>query len=93
MARLLPTLPAEAGQRIVHGLKELEVAISSIRSSAAVPCSASEGRASSATAAPENGAIHNAFRVAGVLADESLNAQIIAQLAAAPKEETTESTT
>jgi glycerol-3-phosphate acyltransferase PlsX len=73
MARLLPTLPAGAGQSISAGLKDLKTRFEyqefgggpllGIRGSCII-CHGSSG----------SRAIHNALRVAGTLADETLNA-------------------
>lgn len=83
MARLLPTLPAGAGQSVSSGLKDLKARFEyqefgggpllGIRGSCII-CHGSSGAR----------AIHNALRVAGTLADDSLNASIVAQLAVAP---------
>ncbi len=89
MARLLPTLPAEAGQRIVHGLRNLKSKYE-YQEFGGGPLLGIHGACIICHGSSKERAIHNALRVAGALADESLNAQIIAQLAAAPKEEGTE---
>ena len=83
MARLLPAMPAGAGQSIAAGLKDLKTRFEyqefgggpllGIRGSCII-CHGSSG----------SRAIHNALRVAGTLAEDSLNASIVEQLAAAP---------
>ncbi len=83
MARLLPGMPAGAGQSISGSLKELKTRFEyhefgggpllGIRGSCII-CHGSSGAR----------AIQNALRVAGALAEDSLNASIIDQLAAAP---------
>jgi phosphate acyltransferase len=83
MARLLPTLPAGAGQAVSAGLKELKTRFEyqefgggpllGIRG-ACIICHGSSG----------SRAIHNALRVAGALADDKLNDMIVEQFAAGP---------
>ena len=83
MAKLLPGMPAGAGQVIGGGLKELKTRFEyqefgggpllGIRG-ACIICHGSSGER----------AIKNALRVAGAMADDKLNQSIVEQLAAAP---------
>jgi phosphate acyltransferase len=84
LARLLPSLPLEAGQTLAGRLKSLKARyeyqefgggpLLGIRG-ACIICHGSSG----------NRAIRNALRVADTLADDMLNESIVEQLAAAPK--------
>jgi glycerol-3-phosphate acyltransferase PlsX len=83
MAKLLPSLPGDSGQRVVSALKELKSRFEyqefgggpllGIRG-ACIICHGSSG----------SRAIRNALRVAGAMADDKLNEQIVEQLAAGP---------
>ena len=83
MAKLLPSLPPEAGLHIGGGLKDIKSRFEyqefgggpllGIRG-ACIICHGSSG----------SRAIHNALRVAGTLAEDKLNASIVEQLAAGP---------
>ena len=85
LARLLPGLPAGAGQSLVGGLSGLKTRyeyhefgggpLLGIRGACIICHGTSDARA-----------IKNALRVAGTLAEDRLNQQIVEQLAAAPKE-------
>jgi glycerol-3-phosphate acyltransferase PlsX len=83
MARLLPSMPTEAGQSISNRLKELKTQFEyhefgggpllGIRGACIICHGSSDARA-----------IRNALRVAGTMAEDRLNAQIVEQLAAGP---------
>jgi glycerol-3-phosphate acyltransferase PlsX len=83
LARLLPELPVPTGQTIVGGIKELKTRFEyqefgggpllGIRG-ACIICHGTSGAR----------AIKNAVRVAGTMADDQLNEQIVEQLAAGP---------
>src|SRR3954453_16644719 len=85
LARLLPGMPAESGQSIVGGLKSLKARyeyqefgggpLLGIRG-ACIICHGSSGAR----------AIRNALRVAGTMAEEKVNAQLVAELNAALNE-------
>jgi glycerol-3-phosphate acyltransferase PlsX len=83
LARMLPDLPAESGHAIANGLKTLKTRFEyqefgggpllGIRGSCIICHGASGARA-----------IKNALRVAGTMADDTLNALIVEQLATSP---------
>lgn len=83
VARLLPTLPAEAGSRVGSGLKDLKSRFEyqefgggpllGIRG-ACIICHGNSGAR----------AIKNALRVAGTMAEDRVNDMIVAQLAGTP---------
>jgi glycerol-3-phosphate acyltransferase PlsX len=85
MAKLLPSLPGDSGHRVVGALKELKSRFEyqefgggpllGIRG-ACIICHGSSGAR----------AIRNALRVAGALADDKLNQQIVDELDAGPGE-------
>lgn len=84
MSKLLPQLPAEAGPRLIGGLKDLKSRFEyqefgggpllGIRG-ACIICHGSSGER----------AIKNALRVAGVMAADDVGREIVARLAEAPK--------
>jgi glycerol-3-phosphate acyltransferase PlsX len=86
MARLLPSLPVEAGQSVVRQLKELKSRYE-YQEFGGGPLLGIRGACIICHGSSRERAIHNALRVASTLADETLNNLIAAQLAAGPHEE------
>ena len=89
MARLLPSLPAGAGQSISAGLKDLKTRFE-YQEFGGAPLLGIRGSCIICHGSSGSRAIHNALRVAGTLAEDSLNASIVEQLAAAPRADSVE---
>jgi glycerol-3-phosphate acyltransferase PlsX len=85
MARLLPTLPVESGQSISKGLKDLKARYE-YQEFGGGPLLGIRGACIICHGSSRERAIHNALRVAGTLADETLSNTIVEQLAAGPHE-------
>ncbi len=83
-ARLLPSLPAESGQAIGGGLKELKARFE-YQEFGGGPLLGIRGACIICHGASGARAIKNALRVAGAMAEDRLNARIVEQLAAGPK--------
>jgi glycerol-3-phosphate acyltransferase PlsX len=86
LARLLPSLPAEAGHAVIAQLKELKARFE-YQEFGGGPLLGIKGACIICHGSSGSRAIRNALRVAGALADEKLNASIAAQLADAPRPE------
>ena len=84
MARLLPSLPGGAAQAISKELKELKSRYE-YQEFGGGPLLGIRGSCIICHGSSRERAIKNALRVAGTLADETINARIIAQLADAPR--------
>jgi glycerol-3-phosphate acyltransferase PlsX len=82
LARMLPSLPSEAGQRFGGGLKELKSRFE-YHEFGGGPLLGIKGACIICHGSSDARAIKNALRVAGVMAEDRVNAEIIAQLAAA----------
>jgi glycerol-3-phosphate acyltransferase PlsX len=83
MARLLPELPPEAGQKTVAGLKALKTRFE-YQEFGGGPLLGIRGACIICHGASGTRAIKNAIRVAGTMAEDRLNELIVQQLAAAP---------
>jgi glycerol-3-phosphate acyltransferase PlsX len=81
LARMLPDLPVEAGQRIAGSLKKLKSRFE-YEEFGGGPLLGIRGACIICHGASGSRAMHNALRVAGTMAEDKLNASIIEQLAA-----------
>ena len=86
MARLLPSLPAEAGGVVAARLRELKARFE-YQEFGGGPLLGIRGACIICHGSSKDRAIRNAVRVAGTLADDKINDSIVEQLAAAPKVE------
>lgn len=84
MARLLPSLPAEAGGVVASRLRELKARFE-YQEFGGGPLLGIRGACIICHGSSKDRAIRNAVRVAGTLAEDKLNESIIEQLAAAPQ--------
>ena len=84
MARLLPSLPAEAGGVVASRLRELKARFE-YQEFGGGPLLGIRGACIICHGSSKERAIRNAVRVAGTLADDKINQSIIEQLAAAPQ--------
>jgi glycerol-3-phosphate acyltransferase PlsX len=83
VARLLPDLPPDAGQTIVSSIKEMKTRFE-YQEFGGGPLLGIRGACIICHGASGARAIKNALRVAGTMAEDRLNQQIIEQLAAGP---------
>jgi glycerol-3-phosphate acyltransferase PlsX len=83
LARLLPELPADAGQRIAGSLKRLKTRFE-YEEFGGAPLLGIRGACIICHGASGARAIRNALRVAGTMAGERLSARIVEQLAGTP---------
>jgi glycerol-3-phosphate acyltransferase PlsX len=83
LARLLPSLPAGAGQSLAGGLKELKTRFE-YQEFGGGPLLGIRGACIICHGASGDRAIRNALRVAGTMAEDRLNQLIVEQLAAGP---------
>ena len=83
MGKLLPTLPKEAGGAVFSRLRDLKSRFE-YQEFGGGPLLGIRGACIICHGSSKERAIRNALRVAGTLADDKLNASIIAQLAAGP---------
>jgi glycerol-3-phosphate acyltransferase PlsX len=83
LARLLPGLPAGAGQSLAGGLKELKTRFE-YQEFGGGPLLGIRGACIICHGASGDRAIRNALRVAGTMAEDRLNQLIVEQLAAGP---------
>ena len=83
VARLLPSLPGDSGQKIVTGLKELKARFE-YQEFGGGPLLGIRGACIICHGASGARAIRNALRVAGAMAEDKLNDMIVEQLAAGP---------
>jgi glycerol-3-phosphate acyltransferase PlsX len=89
IARLLPSLPSEAGSKVSHGLSELKTRFE-YQEFGGGPLLGIRGACMICHGASGSRAIKNAIRVAGTLAEDRLNERIVAELAAIPGTSTQE---
>jgi glycerol-3-phosphate acyltransferase PlsX len=89
MARLLPSLQVESGQRIAKGLKDLKTRFE-YQEFGGGPLLGIRGSCIICHGSSRERAIRNALRVADTMADEAIGAMIVEQLAAGPHEESAE---
>src|SRR5207248_949462 len=80
---LLPTLPAESGQAIAAGLKELKTRFE-YQEFGGGPLLGIRGACIICHGASGARAIKNALRIAGTMAEDRLNESIVERLAAGP---------
>ena len=83
VAKLLPQLPAEAGGKVVAGLKELKQRYEYAEFGGA-PLLGIRGACIICHGSSDQRAIKNAIRVAAIMAEDRISAEIIAALAEAP---------
>jgi glycerol-3-phosphate acyltransferase PlsX len=83
LARLMPELPGDAGQKIGLRLKQLKTRFE-YEEFGGAPLLGIRGACIICHGASGNRAIKNALRVAGAMASERLSARIVEQLAGAP---------
>ena len=86
MARLLPTLPPEAGAKIVASLKGLKTSFE-YHEYGGGPLLGIKGACIICHGSSDNRAIKNALRVAAIMAEDRINRQIVEQLAETPEAE------
>jgi glycerol-3-phosphate acyltransferase PlsX len=79
MGKLLPLLPAEAGQRVGGGLKELKTRFE-YHEYGGGPLLGIRGACIICHGSSDDRAIKNALRVAALMAEDRISAQIVAQL-------------
>ena len=86
LAKLLPLLPPEAGQRLGDGLKALKARYE-YHEYGGGPLLGIRGACLICHGSSDDRAIKNALRVAGTMAEDRISAQIVAQLAGVPAPE------